>query len=166
MFRSLSLFGLMATFSFSVMADGPRTVIEVTAPPTPKQVRTALNILQEALTAKDEEQIYEQKISRARNYLENRLVKRTFAAEILCDGKNAFDEDTSCDFSSISEEEVCYNGKIDVATNLIRLALTANHWNWDEEWVENPRIRSGKILVDLVDGPNEYSDTVEIPACE
>lgn len=151
-------------FSFSLFAL-PKTVIKISEPPSPKQVKLSIEILSEALEEikKENTDMYERKISKARKFLEERNIQKTFAAEILCDGKNAFDEEASstCDF--FTEGNICYKGEIKTALTLIRQAL--NYWNWDESWAENPRIKSQKLFIDIVDGPNDLRNTIEIVAC-
>lgn len=144
---------------------GPTTTLTHEGEPSLRQIRLVKVILDEALKLKGKE--FSAKLDRARQFLAKGTGKTSFGAEIWCMKEKQFtDQETHC-YTGGGLEDVCYKGDPREAVKLIQLALAQDFWNWDEEWIENPRLdSSGKeIHVTLVDGPNEDSALVKIPAC-
>ena len=158
-----------ALFVFAAPAT-PTTTFPVWVPPTPKQVKVAIGVLNEALKAHEQNKlsVYENKIKRAEKFLERRQVGRTFNAQVWSEGENVFtvDEDGELQVAEVSDfEDLCYKGSRDEALRLLEEAVRQKYLNWDEEWFENPRIEPGRIVIDYVDGPNEVREKVEVTRC-
>lgn len=95
------------------------------------------------------------------------MPSRPAAAKIMCDGEEAFTEETmySCG-EALVFDKVCYTGDPVEAADVIQTKLHEDEWEWDEEWVEDPRAEGPYVVVDLVDGPNDVRSVIKIPQCK
>ena len=88
MSKKIMSLGFIAVTGFALLVFAtpatPTTTFPVWVSPTPKQVKTAVSVLNEALKAHEQNKlsVYENKIKRAEKFLERRQVGRTFNAQI------------------------------------------------------------------------------------
>ena len=173
MSKKIMSLGFIAVTGFALLVFAtpatPTTTFPVWVSPTPKQVKTAVSVLNEALKAHEQNKlsVYENKIQRAQTFLERRQVGQTFEAQIFSDGDNVFTvgEDGELHEQVTEAFDLCYKGSRNEALRLLEEAVRQKYLNWDEEWFENPRVEPTGLVIDWVDGPNEVREKVEVTRC-
>jgi hypothetical protein len=160
---SVSAAALLASPAYAA----PATTLVVVVEPTKAQVKTAVDALQKALATSGA--AYSKKLEEARRALEATDGKKTYAAELRCNGANiiqdAVDADETVDLGACDFSAACYLGKQSVALDLFKAAMAQDLFHWDETWLEKPRTDGRDIVVDMVDGPNSTSETYSIGPC-
>ncbi|MCB0349689.1 MAG: hypothetical protein KDD38_00815, partial [Bdellovibrionales bacterium] len=66
----------------------------------------------------------------------------------------------------VQVENTCFNGTTKEALSLLKAILLTGFLNYDEEWYANPKIQGQNILIDMVDGPNDITETLQILPCK
>lgn len=158
---------LLISFTVLAVAVGT-TKLRTPVPPSVEQIRTAIKVLGEAIRARDAEEMseFEAKLKKAQGFLKSKQAQKTFHAQILCGKEQAFVDEQDCYEQGGLKESTCYKGTPAEALKLINAALSADHWNWDETWIEAARIEGKKLVVVLIDGQAENKDEIEIPECK
>ena len=156
---------LVLGVSFYGIAGDVTTDLWLSKPPSPSKVRTAIQTLEGALEAREqnlETDRYEVKIYAARNLLENEEGIQTFRGQIFCDGKDAL---TGKEDVPNCPANMCYKGDIEEARELLKAALGENLISYSaDNFFENPRIRKGKLLLDHVE--DSLRESFEITKCK
>ena len=178
MIKNITALIVVATLSTGVMASLTKTKIEVLKDPTVKQLEKAREILTEAIEAKKNGDLakFQSKLKKAKKYQQKRKASKTYNAAFLATlmdshKVNYFVEILDDDFSELRYEvmidKTCFVGTVKEANKLLTKMLSTDVLNYDEEWYANSRVKNNKeILVDLVDGPNEYTSTSSIFKCK
>lgn len=145
------------------------TDMTVTVPPSEAQLNTARAILAEALEAKKagNTKLFLEKLELAKKFQEPKRVKKTFKAAFI----TMYDTTKINYFSNdeiryeVNIESTCFNGEVDEALALLEVAIETAAIGSDELWYENPRAKQNKLILDLVDGPNDLRNQVSVKAC-
>ncbi len=158
-------------FPFLVLASTNlnSTELKVKKAPQPGQLEQARQLLKEAIAAQQlgDEQLFFEKLEKAKKLQEVRLGTQTFKAAFI----TKYDHTEINYFSNneiryeVNLETTCYNGSSSEAVELLKLAMKNGLLGSDESWYENPRAKGNSILVDLVDGPNNLRDQESIKLC-
>lgn len=164
-------------YSLGASANLSTTEIETLTDPSINQIKIAIEILNEAIDAKEagKEAVFKSKLAKANKFQkkQKKIVKYN-TAFLTTAGEstelNYFGGLLSGDFDELRYEvmieDTCFVGDSKEANKLLTAILTTDALNYDELWYENSRVKSVKeILIDQVDGPNEYKTTYSIRKC-
>lgn len=152
-----------------------KTDITVMNGPSIQSMEVAKMDLDKAIKALASKEIstYKSLVKSAKLKLESVEKKLTYNSAFITSfrGKmvNYFSEELR-DESDIRYEvminETCYKGSIYSAKALLDKLTQTDAMDYDEMWYENPVIKDNNLFIDMVDGPNEYSETLKIKACK
>ena len=152
-----------------------KTEVSVQSGPSLNSIDKALLNLKEAKKAFIAKEIktYKLLVSKAKEDLESvdkKLVyKSAFITSYSSKMVNYFDSNlmNNTDIRyEVMINETCFNGHILSAKALLAKMIESDALNYDEVWFDNPVVKNNTIFIDMVDGPNEYIETLKINSCK
>lgn len=168
---------LLTMVSFSTLANASlnsTSVIVKTVPGIDSILSAQLNLVKavESFKAKDNKR-YKVLIEQTKSLLEEVEKKIVYKSAFIAfyNGQlvNYFDAIIK-DYSDIRYEvminETCFRGSIKSAKSLLDKMIEMELLNYDEVWYANPEIKDGSLYIDMIDGPNEYSENLKIKICK
>lgn len=137
------------------------TNLTAPAEPSDNKIKGAITKLEKAL--ENEDKSYNLKA--ARQLLAKTTKKIKFKAAVYINGNKQFN-DSGDQVHSWNFGGYCYKGEVSEAVKLINTAIDLDYWNFDEEWIDSAQVESNnRILLTIMDGPNEYQWTESFGPC-
>lgn len=174
--KTTLLAAILTLFTITSMAGTATTTITVLEEPSTSDINKAIALLQDAADAKNSGElvVYREKMKRALDYQKKQRKTKAYSAAFIASINNSvvnYFEVLDVDFDELRYEvmvnDTCFTGDVDQANSLLEQMIASDKLNYDEEWFDNSRVNNtNELFVDLVDGPNEYTETLSILRCE